>query len=127
MKIAIDPIPKARIEAEQKINARFAPPQSMAIAFEHFRKRMAAEQVLSGASAPDWFAEAARIEQMSVEELARLVAEKDDEFMRGMNLRRAAIRAVRAARTPAEIEAIVKNTVRDDLLLNFEARHADDK
>lgn len=109
MKIAIDPLPHLKQEAEVQINRYF---NSLAYeagqtGAEHAAKRHAAAELKKGGETPSWFLEAAEIEGLNVVELADLILNKPDEAVERGNKRRTALVAVRKAETATEVEAIL--------------------
>lgn len=100
MKIKADPVPAAKQRAESRVNVVFA---ANAQNIAHYNKRQTALAVLGGGEASPEFAEAARIEGMSVADYAALIASKPDEMMQAENRRRSIVVAIRAATSVEEV------------------------
>lgn len=104
MIINLDPMAAVRSDAEDKIAQRFMPaPTDMA----HARKRAMAESVSSGGAVPDEFAAAAALEGSEPAALAALILSKPDAIVTRDNDRRRLVLAVRAAKSPAEVDALL--------------------
>jgi hypothetical protein len=67
-----------------------------------------AQQVAAGQPVPAEFAEAAAIEGVNAQELAATILAKPDDVMQRANTRRKAVLAVRAAKTPAELDSVLE-------------------
>lgn len=109
MIIETDPMSALKQDAEQKINVHFnaigaATAQQDA---EHLEKRRQAQGVVQGSPPSADFAAAAAAEGASALDLAKTVLAKPNEVLvRGLE-RRKKILAVRVAKTPAELSAIL--------------------
>jgi hypothetical protein len=90
--------------AERRINFyRVVSAQDLA----HDRKRQLAQQVAGGAAPTAEFEKAAGLEGKTAQDLAALILAKPDVMMERENARRALIVQVRAAKTPADVTAIL--------------------
>jgi hypothetical protein len=104
MKIVLNPMAQLVKRAERRINMhRGVSPQDLA----HDRKRQMAAAVKGGQFPTAEFVRAAAIEGTSPEALARVILAKPDAMMATENARRALIVAVRAAKTSAELDALM--------------------
>src|SRR4051812_24491916 len=104
MKLKLNPMDQVVKRAERRINLhRVASTQDLA----HDRKRQIAQAVLAGIEPPPEFQQAAEIEGVSVEALANIIVSKPDVLMMAENGRRTMIVAVRKAKSPQEVDAIL--------------------
>jgi hypothetical protein len=104
MKIKLNPMAQMVKRAERRINMhRGVSPQDLA----HDRKRQMAAAVKGGQVPTTEFVRAAAIEGTSPEALALVILAKPDAMMAAENARRALIVAVRAAKTAAELDALM--------------------
>jgi hypothetical protein len=104
MKINLNPLAKLIEKAEQRVNIQHMP-QSQDIA--HDRKRRAAEAVLAGGTPTPEFQQAAQIEGMTVETLAKAIVSKPDALMARENERRQVIVKLRQAKNQTELNQIL--------------------
>jgi hypothetical protein len=110
-KINLDPMPAARSAAVDRINAHFAYLNSVETHREQAwrRKREIAIEVAAGGDGTFAFAQDAERAGMSVAEFAKLILAKQDpaEIADAReDARQAALHAVDAATSPAELQAI---------------------
>ncbi|MCK1543437.1 hypothetical protein IVB12_16085 [Bradyrhizobium sp. 179] len=104
MRISINPLEQLVKRAERRINfQKVVSAQDLA----HDRKRQLAQAVLAGAAPSPEFQQAAVIEGVSVETLAKTIVSKPDVMMEAENARRELIVRVRSAKTPEEIEQVL--------------------
>lgn len=103
MKINLNPLDQVVKKAERRINIhRCVSLQDLA----HDRKRQMA------AAGPPWsseFVAAATLEGIAADALARVILSKPDVMMIAENERRALILQIRAAKTAAEVAALMVN------------------
>lgn len=105
MKIKLNPLDQVVKKAERRINMAFmVTPQDLA----HDRKRALAQAVADGAPPSDGFVQAAAIEGLAPAGLAALIIAKPDLLMQRENARRAIIVQLRAAKSAAEVDAILE-------------------
>jgi hypothetical protein len=109
MKITVDPMVALRKTAEDKIEGIINAEASLNLYRdqEHAAKRLAAKAVISGDASHHLQAEA-EMTGTTVEELARVILSKPDNVLERGLRRRKALMAVRHAKTPAEIDAVLK-------------------
>lgn len=107
MKLTIDPMPALRAVAVIKINAQFNTQAQPHIDAAHAEKRKVAA---AGSPYPDWFVAEAELRGISAADLAALIASKPDGIGAREIERQRRLAAIDAAKTPAELDAIVKGT-----------------
>jgi hypothetical protein len=105
VKLNLDPMPALRAVAVAKINATFNTQAQPHVDAAHDAKRKAAA---SGAPYPDWFTAEAALRGITPEALAALIASKPDNVGARELSRQQALAAIAAAKTPADLDAIVK-------------------
>jgi hypothetical protein len=109
MKITFDPMAALRQAAEDKIEGIFNVEATLNIHRdqEHAAKRQAAKAQLYGEKSDHLEAEA-KLTGTTVDDLARVILSKPDNVLaRGLRRRRALV-GVRSAKTPAEIDTVLK-------------------
>lgn len=106
MKLTLDPMPALRTVAVTKINAIFNTLAAPHIDAAHAEKRKAAA---AGAPYPDWFSAEATLRGITPDALAALITIKPDNVGARELARQQALAAIAAAKTPAELDAIVKD------------------
>lgn len=109
MKFTIaDPMPALKARAEELVN-EFYYATTSAQHLEHTTKKIVAQQLKSDPSVtPAWFLEAAEVEGLQPLKFAELIISKPDGFMDNAVARRRTILAVRGAKTPADLDEILK-------------------
>jgi Xaa-Pro aminopeptidase len=105
MKITLSPISSMIAKAEARINAAHSP-NSQDLAHNH--KRLQAQAVVAGGTPSAEFQQAAQIEGVTVETLAKTIVSKPDALMARENLRRAAIVDLRKAKSPTDIDKVLQ-------------------
>lgn len=105
MKIALDPMPAERARAVNKVNAYFNSLARPHLDAAHAMKRQVASEPISGA--PAWFIQEADMRGITPTDLADLVLSKPDTLAERELARQCALRAIDAARTPADLSRVV--------------------
>jgi hypothetical protein len=104
MKLALAPLAPLLALAELRAQIHFSA-DTMDLVYH--RKRVLAEQVLAGATVSPEFQQAAQIEGVSVETLARTIVSKPDTVMQKENSRRAVVVKLRQAKSGSDLNGIL--------------------